>query len=182
MSESTKTKVLDPKLLEACIQCGLCLPACPTYLATGRETESPRGRIHLLKLWQDGELDLSPRLAEHIDSCLGCMGCQTACPSGVQYEKLLNQAKPQLRQFRNKKVRRLMALAFSSILPDYPRLRMLGNLLRIYQQSKLNRFMPGLPIPAKLKKRLMQWQAFLPSVPKFSALPKQSWSPGEKKA
>lgn len=173
--------VLDPKLLEACIHCGLCLPSCPTYLATGRETESPRGRIYLLKLWHEGELPLESRVAEHIDSCLGCMGCQTACPSGVQYEKLLNQARPHLLPFRNKKARRLMALAFSSILPDYPRLRFLGNMLRIYQQSKFNRFLPALPLPKKLKKRLAEWEAFLPPVPKYTPLPKQSWRPGEKK-
>lgn len=175
------SNVIDPKLLEACIHCGLCLPACPTYLATGRESESPRGRIHLLKLWQEGELPLNSRIAEHIDSCLGCMGCQTACPSGVQYEKMLNQAKPHLLPFRNKKARRLMALAFSSILPDYPRLRLLGKLLRVYQQTSLNKFLPALPIPGKLKKRLAEWESFLPKVPKYTPLPKQSWSPGPKK-
>lgn len=180
-SPLSSSTVIDPKLLEACIHCGLCLPACPTYLATGRESESPRGRIYLMKLWQEGELPLDSRIAEHIDSCLGCMGCQTACPSGVQYEKMLNQARPKLVPFRNKKVRRLMALAFSSILPDYQRLRILGNLLRIYQQTKLNRLLPALPMPKKLKKRLAEWESFLPKVPKFSPLPKQSWAPGEKK-
>src|ERR1700679_295129 len=90
------------ELLESCIHCGLCLPACPTYLATGREMESPRGRIYLINQWQEqwqNQLpDQSPdkfppmdeRAAEHIDSCLGCLGCQTACPSGVNYEDLLN--------------------------------------------------------------------------------------------
>ena len=176
-----KDAKIDPKLLEACIHCGLCLPACPTYLATGRESESPRGRIYLMKLYQENELPLDARMAEHIDSCLGCMGCQTACPSGVQYEKMLTQMRPQLLPFRNKKARRLMALAFTSILPDYPRLRVLGNLLRIYQQTKLNKFLPALPLPKKLKKRLTEWESFLPKVPKFTPLPSQSWAPGEKK-
>lgn len=75
-----------------------------------------------------------------------------------------------------------MALAFKNILPDYPRLRFLGNLLRIYQESKLNRFLPALPVPQKMKRRLMQWQDFLPKVPKFKPLPKQSWQPGAKKS
>ena len=180
-SSAGANSVLDPKLLDACIHCGLCLPACPTYLATGRESESPRGRIYLLKLWNEGQLPLESRMAEHIDSCLGCMGCQTACPSGVQYEKLLNQARPKLTGFKDKRARRLMALAFSSILPDYPRLRFLGKMLRLYQQSKLNRLLPALPIPAKLKKRLAEWESFLPTVPKHVPLPKQSWRTGEKK-
>src|SRR5437870_433269 len=90
---ATSAKV-DPSLLSACIYCGLCLPACPTYLATGREMESPRGRIHLLNLLQKGELAEDDRLVQHIDTCLGCLGCQTACPSGVQYGKILDQARP----------------------------------------------------------------------------------------
>src|SRR6516225_10539543 len=93
---SKSKNVIDKQLLDACIHCGLCLPACPTYLATGREMESPRGRIYLLSQWQSGALNLTPRLTEHIDSCLGCLGCQTACPSGVNYEEILNQARPEL--------------------------------------------------------------------------------------
>ncbi len=177
----TANNIMDPKLLSACIHCGLCLPSCPTYLATGRESESPRGRLYLLKLWQDGSLPLESRIAEHIDSCLACMGCQTACPSGVEYEKILNQVRAQIIHFADKRVRRLMKLTFSSILPDYPRLRFLGNMLRIYQQTKLNRFLPILPIPNKLKKRLTEWESFLPQVPKFTPLPIKSWQPGEKK-
>lgn len=171
--------VLDPKLLEACIHCGLCLPACPTYLATGRETESPRGRIYILKMWQEGQ-PMEPRMAEHLESCLGCMGCQTACPSGVQYEKLLGQARPHLQGFKDKRARKLMAFAFDKILPDYPRLRFLGKMLRMYQQSKLSKLLPSLPIPKKWKKRLQEWESFLPEVPKFKPLPTQSWQSGEK--
>ena len=173
-------KLISADLLKACIHCGLCLPACPSYLATRRESESPRGRLHLLKLWQYGNLPLDNRLAGHMDSCLACMGCQTACPSGVQYEKILNQARPQLKQFRDKKARRLMSLAFSAILPDYKRLHFLAGILRLYQQSRLNRFLGDLPLPAKIKKRLLTWEKFLPPVPDFKPLPRQSWQPGEK--
>jgi len=123
---------------------------------------------------------MEARMAEHLDSCLGCMGCQTACPSGVQYEKLLSQARPHLQGFKDKRARRLMALAFDKILPDYPRLRLFGKLLRIYQQSKLSKLLPSLPIPKKWKNRLQEWESFLPEVPKFSPLPSQSWQSGEK--
>lgn len=174
------SSILDAKLLESCIHCGLCLPACPTYLATGRESESPRGRIYLLSLWQQGELGLEKRLVEHIDSCLACMGCQTACPSGVQYEKILDQARPVLSKMRDKKTRRLMRLAFSKILPDYKRLQTLGKLLRFWQNSRLSRFMPLAPISNKLKNRLSAWEKFIPSVPEFKPLPKKSWQSGKK--
>src|SRR5437016_5736762 len=136
-TEKMPVNLLDPELLSACIHCGLCLPACPTYLATGREMESPRGRIQLLSLLQKDEVELEPRLAQHIDSCLGCLGCQTACPSGVQYGKILDQARPIMASKRDRRTRRLMRFVFESILPDYRKLRRLGKLLRIWQKSGL---------------------------------------------
>ncbi|MBY0359997.1 MAG: (Fe-S)-binding protein [Candidatus Obscuribacterales bacterium] len=172
--------LIDEKLLQSCIHCGLCLPACPTYLATGRETESPRGRIYLLSLLAKGQIEPDKRAAEHINSCLGCMGCQTACPSGVDYEKILDQARPFFSKRQDRRKRRLMRLAFSQILPNYKRLHMLGKLLRLWQQSRMNRFVPLVPLPAKLKKRLIDWEKFLPPVPEFTPLPKQSWQSGKK--
>src|SRR5579883_2908868 len=108
---------IDKDLLSSCIHCGLCLPACPTYLATGREMESPRGRIHLLNKLAEGALPPEPRLLEHLDSCLGCLGCQTACPSGVEYGKLLNQARPLLAANRPTMTRRFLRLVFQELLP-----------------------------------------------------------------
>ncbi len=172
---------IDPNLLAACIHCGLCLPACPTYLATGRETESPRGRIYLMNLWQKGEQPLTPRLAEHIESCLGCFGCQTACPSGVQYDSILNQARPYLARLRPGRVRRLMRFVFSKILPDYPRLRFLGKALRMWQSSGGFKLLPKTRFVTKMTARLARWQEFLPPIPQFAPLPKQSWMSGEKR-
>jgi glycolate oxidase iron-sulfur subunit len=79
-------------LLTACIQCGMCLSACPTYGVTGSEAESPRGRIHLVDLWQQERLT-AEAIAPHLDQCLGCRSCETACPSGVQYGELLNTSR-----------------------------------------------------------------------------------------
>ena len=74
--------------VSACVHCGFCLPACPTYLELGEEMDSPRGRIVLMKEVLEGNLDLDEALA-HIDPCLGCMSCVTSCPSGVEYGELL---------------------------------------------------------------------------------------------
>src|SRR5205814_8211350 len=77
VSETTR------ELLDACVHCGFCLPACPTYGLWGEEMDSPRGRIHLMSMVEDGELALDASVARHLDRCLGCLACVPACPSGV---------------------------------------------------------------------------------------------------
>ncbi len=171
---------LSQDLLDSCIHCGLCLPACPTYLATGREMESPRGRIYLLAKWQEEGGELAPRAAEHLESCLGCLGCQTACPSGVHYEAILDQARPHLAARRNWLLRSIMRFSFAEILPHYGRLKIFGSMLRTVQLLKLDllaaKFSGG---PAFLQK-LADFQMFTPMVPEHIALPKKSWRGGTK--
>src|SRR3984957_11069460 len=75
-----------------CVHCGFCLPACPTYSLWGEEMDSPRGRIHLVSQLLDGA-PLTPAAGEHFDRCLGCMACMTACPSGVQYDQIIEAAR-----------------------------------------------------------------------------------------
>ena len=83
--------------LDPCVHCGFCLPACPTYLATGDENDSPRGRIALMRALERGELQpTDPAVRTHLDACLGCRGCEPACPSGVGYGRGLEAARRQL--------------------------------------------------------------------------------------
>lgn len=85
----------DP--LAPCVHCGFCLPACPTYLATGDEADSPRGRILLMRALERGELSAGdPTLVQHLDACLGCRGCEPVCPSGVSYGRGLEAARERL--------------------------------------------------------------------------------------
>ncbi len=81
---------------QSCIQCGLCLPTCPTYVTTGQETDSPRGRIRLIKGLADGRIDPTAAVVGHLDLCLDCHACETACPSGVAYHRLLEETRAQL--------------------------------------------------------------------------------------
>lgn len=174
---------LSRELLDSCIHCGLCLPACPTYLATGREMESPRGRIYLLSKWQEEGGELAPRAIEHLESCLGCLGCQTACPSGVKYEAILDQARPHLAARRNWLTRQIMRFGFSQILPNYGRLKILGFLLRLVQTLKLDSFVAKLPWIAHgppIFRKVADFQMFTPTVVKHLPLPKKSWKAGAK--
>src|SRR4051812_33971848 len=84
------------ELIEDCVHCGFCLPACPTYRLWGQEADSPRGRIYLMKLGVEGEAAMDAGYVKHFDQCLGCMACVTACPSGVQYEKLIEATRGQI--------------------------------------------------------------------------------------
>jgi len=86
---------VDPALIKTCIHCGFCLPTCPTYLVWGEEMDSPRGRIVLMRQSQESNGELGP-IATHIDRCLGCMACLTACPSGVRYDALIEQMRPEV--------------------------------------------------------------------------------------
>ena len=93
---STTLAAQDQKLL-ACIHCGLCLEACPTYIATGDENDSPRGRIYLMRAVEEGRLSLtSASFENHIDRCLGCRACEPVCPAGVEYGQLLEGARAEL--------------------------------------------------------------------------------------
>ena len=85
--------VVEYDLLFDCVHCGLCLESCPTYLLTRAEMDSPRGRIYLMKSLEEGRITLDDDVVRHLDACLGCRGCETACPSGVHYGRLLEQAR-----------------------------------------------------------------------------------------
>src|ERR1041385_2622565 len=95
---TSSTALSQPQFLDdakaiSCIHCGLCLSSCPTYLETGDENDSPRGRIYLMRAVQDGRLALAETAVTHIDRCLGCRACEAVCPSGVQYGNLLEHTR-----------------------------------------------------------------------------------------
>ncbi|TMA96181.1 MAG: 4Fe-4S dicluster domain-containing protein [Deltaproteobacteria bacterium] len=85
-------RFVEHEKLNTCVHCGLCLAACPTYLDLGTETDSPRGRIHLMRALEEGALRPTPEVVRHLDLCLGCRACETACPSGVPYGSLIEAA------------------------------------------------------------------------------------------
>jgi glycolate dehydrogenase iron-sulfur subunit len=124
-----------------CIHCGLCLNACPTYRELGVEMDSPRGRIYQMIQVERGRLPIAESFVKHIDLCLDCRACETACPSGVEYGRLVEAARGQIEQhYHRPAVERLMRrLFFYNVLPDRRRLEIAGKLMRLYQRSGLER-------------------------------------------
>ncbi|MFN8063489.1 MAG: heterodisulfide reductase-related iron-sulfur binding cluster [Vicinamibacterales bacterium] len=114
-------------LMDTCVHCGFCLQTCPSYLLLGKETDSPRGRIYAMRAGLDGRLDMSPTVVEHFDTCLGCMACETACPSGVKYAPLIEQTRVAVEHHHARPAgeQRFRALLFRT-LPYPSRLRLLG--------------------------------------------------------
>jgi glycolate oxidase iron-sulfur subunit len=116
---------MDASLISDCVHCGFCLPSCPTYELWHEEMDSPRGRIWLMKATVEGTLELDRTVAEHFDRCLGCMACLTSCPSGVQYDRLIELARERVEQEvpRPARERALRSLVFA-VLPNPGRMKL----------------------------------------------------------
>ena len=125
--------------LYRCVHCGLCLSACPTYVETRLETESPRGRIALMKAVHEGRTGISDRLVSHWELCLQCRACEAVCPSGVPYGRLMEHTRAQVQDngLQSPELGRLSRLFLRAALPHNGRLRLAGHLMRFYQRSGL---------------------------------------------
>ena len=143
---------IDQAALDACVHCGLCLAACPTYVELGTEADSPRGRIQLVRAIADGSIEPTGETARHLDLCLGCRACETACPSGVPYGRVIESVRPLVEARRPamaRMARRLLATALTS-----PRLRgVVFAPARLVAGWPVLKRMPGLRYAAALSRR-----------------------------
>jgi glycolate oxidase iron-sulfur subunit len=115
---------VQPELIADCVHCGFCLPSCPTYTLWHEEMDSPRGRIHLMSGLVDGTLELTDTVVEHFDRCLGCMACVPACPSGVQYGRLIESTRAHIETVRRRPAaERLLRRLIFDVFPHRRRLR-----------------------------------------------------------
>ena len=115
---------LEP-LIDKCVHCGFCLPTCPSYLLLGQEMDSPRGRIYMMKAGVDGRMTMSDGMVGHFDTCLGCMACETACPSGVRYAPLIEETRAAIEHHHERPVgERLFRRLLFLLLPYPGRLRL----------------------------------------------------------
>ncbi len=112
------------EILRTCVHCGFCNATCPTYLLTGNELEGPRGRIYLMKSTLEEHITPSREMLLHIDNCLGCLSCETTCPSGVDYSRLLEEARPRLeKKVKRTAADRLLRRLLTLLLPHPSRFR-----------------------------------------------------------
>jgi len=154
-----------PELINQCVHCGFCLPACPTYVLWGNEMDSPRGRIYLMKMASDGATAMTDPWVEHMDTCLGCMSCMTACPSGVDYAKLIEATRAQIeRRHPRSGAERFQRWMIFNTFPRVDRLRLMRPLLRAYQKSRLQALVRGSGLLKLLPRQLSAMEALMPKL------------------
>jgi len=152
-------------LLDDCVHCGFCLPTCPTYVLWGEEMDSPRGRILLMDLAEKGEIGLDASTVRHWDSCLGCMACVTACPSAVQYDRLIEQTRAQVEErFDREGGDQRFRNAIFAVLPHHRRMTLVAAPLVAYRASGLQRLVRRSALYRHLPKRVRQLEALSPIV------------------
>ena len=173
------------ELVNECVHCGFCLPTCPTYALWGEEMDSPRGRIYLMKLGLEGQVPIDPTFVAHMDNCLGCMACMTACPSGVKYDKLIEATRAQIeRNYQRPVLDGILRRMIFDILPRPERLRLLLGPMRLYQRSGLQSLMRRSGALKLLPASFRVVEALMPSSPPTTngaALPERVQAQGERR-
>jgi glycolate oxidase iron-sulfur subunit len=157
-------------LIRDCVHCGFCLPTCPSYVVFEDEADSPRGRILLMRVGHEEGSEISPEMVTHFDRCLGCMACVTACPSGVQYDRLIERTRPQLeRHVERPWHRRALRRAVFELFTHPGRLRALAPLMALERRLGLMKAAARLPV-VRESPRLRTMLALAPDVPARAAV------------
>lgn len=170
------------EILDKCVHCGFCLATCPTYVLWHEEMDSPRGRIHLIKTAAEGASQITPTWVQHFDTCLGCMACMTACPSGVDYGKLLEATRAQIERLHprspSEKLHRAMIFA---LFPHPRRLRVLRWPLLAYQKSGLQTLLRKSGVLQLLPKKIRALETLMPALSPAESVAEVTAAQGEKR-
>jgi glycolate oxidase iron-sulfur subunit len=172
----------SPELVGDCVHCGFCLPTCPTYTLWGEEMDSPRGRVYLMKSGLEGE-PMSDSMVQHFDACLGCMACVTACPSGVQYDRLIEATRAQVERNHERKPRdRAVRAMIFALFPHKRRLRLMRGPLRGYQATGLQRLVRRTGVLERMAPRLAAMADLAPPLSRPERLPDRRAAVGPRRA
>jgi glycolate oxidase iron-sulfur subunit len=170
------------ELVSDCVHCGFCLPTCPTYTLWGEEMDSPRGRIYLMKSGLEGE-PMTDSMVQHFDACLGCMTCVTVCPSGVQYDALIEATRAQIeRNHRRDPHDRAWRAAIFALFPHKRRLRLLRGPLRVFQATGLQKLVERSGVLEKISPKLATMAGLAPRLTKPERLPSRIPAAGTRRA
>ena len=157
------------KIVDDCVHCGFCLSACPTYIETGNELDSPRGRIYLMGSVLEEKIPLGDTVVEHLDKCLGCLACETACPSGVEYRFLIEASRAQIeRNYKRSVSDKLFRGMLFSVLPYPKKLGRMLPLLYFYNKSGMRKVVNSFGILKKLSSSLHRMEQMIPDVDSMS--------------
>ncbi len=172
----------SPELINQCVHCGFCLPACPTYALWGQEMDSPRGRIYLMKMASENSATMTPQWVDHMDKCLGCMSCMTACPSGVDYGKLIEATRAQVERLHPRSMgEKLHRQLIFSLFPHVERLGAVRPLLQFYQRSGLQKLLHSLGIFKLLPESLATMENLLPKLANHQEIAEFTPAHGQKR-
>ncbi|PMC37853.1 glycolate oxidase [Bacillus sp. UMB0899] len=168
--KTSSAKVFNDKTYDEvnqCIQCGYCLPSCPTYASMGTESASPRGRINLVKMAAEGKIDVLEDLKEPIDLCLGCRACEVACPVNVPYGSILEQAKEKIHDLetRDKNNTRFKDFALNQLFMNRKAMKFSGDMYHLYQKSGIQKVVRSANLPEKIVNNIGSFEKALPTVP-----------------
>jgi glycolate oxidase iron-sulfur subunit len=160
----------EQSIVDDCVHCGFCLDSCPTYVLWAQEADSPRGRIVLVDEALNGADELSPEMVTHFDTCLGCMACVTACPSGVRYDRLIERVRPQIERHHERSgAEQALRLLLFETLPHPKRLRRLVPLLAAARKLGAERLPERMAILAKVAPRTPVGKALRSQLPARTA-------------
>lgn len=167
----------SPKLYLDCVHCGLCLSSCPTYRELGSEMDSPRGRIYLMRAFDEGRTTITDSFVEHMYRCLDCRACETACPSGVHFGQMMEDMRAEITSRHTKHGVEQMILEY--VFPYPRRFRAAAALLKFYQRSGLQRLLRSSKILERLSPALARAERLSPQVDRGGGVKLGGFFPAE---